>query len=210
MYLVLQNCMGLLKGEHGSITETCPMSDDAFEDISIKVEEEGGSYSEACLIFDDAHEINIKVEGDTDETGSHIETCLTYDDDARGGVKINVEEDIDEIGFYAETFLTSSDDAHGSVKIKVEEDTDELSSCTKTHLSSSADSHEVVMIEIVEGTDVKLENVPQSITFPEVKTEPQVRLEHSFVSIVLCLYMYVCLSVGGWFLCMRSHLCCEW
>jgi len=55
--------MGLLKGEHGSVTET---SDDEHEVVNIKVEKECGSYSETCLTFDDAHEIDIKVEGDTD------------------------------------------------------------------------------------------------------------------------------------------------
>lgn len=63
MCLVVQNCMGLLKGEHGSVTET---SDDEHEVVNIKVEKECGSYSETCLTFDDAHEIDIKVEGDTD------------------------------------------------------------------------------------------------------------------------------------------------
>ena len=111
-----------------------------------------------------------------------------------GGIKIKLEEDIDESGSRMETCLTSSDVAQEVISMKAEEDTDELSSCTKTCLSS-ADSHEVVMIKIAEGTDVEVENVPQSITFPEAKTECQVRLEHCFVSIRLCYVVFVCVCV---------------
>jgi len=184
-------------------------------------------HNETCLTFNDAHEINIKVEGDTDETGSYTETCLTSADDVHGVVKIRVEEDIGESGSCMETCLTSSGVAKEVIRTKAEEDTDELRSCTKTYLSSSADSHEVVLKEIVEGTDVEVENFAESVTFPEIKTDRQVRPEHCFVSIrlccvMLCLYVCVCvrarmcvcvcvcMSLGGWFSCIRSHLCCEW
>jgi Zn-finger protein len=130
-------------------------------------------HNETCLTFNDAHEINIKVEGDTDETGSYTETCLTSADDVHGVVKIRVEEDIGESGSCMETCLTSSGVAKEVIRTKAEEDTDELRSCTKTYLSSSADSHEVVLKEIVEGTDVEVENFAESVTFPEIKTDRQ-------------------------------------
>jgi len=104
-----------------------------------------------------------------------------------------------------ETCLTSSGVGQEVIRTKAEEDTHELSSCTKTYLSSSADSREVVLKEIVEATDIEVENVAQSVTFPEVKTDRQVRPEHCFVSIRLCCVMLcLCVHVIEWVVLVRK------
>lgn len=161
--VVLQNCMGLPEGGHGSSSKTCLISSD------------------------DTHEVvRIKAEEDSDECGSCSETCLASSIDAPEFVSIKVEEETDEHGSYSESYLTSSDDAlegvsikaDESVNVKAEEDTDD--SCSEACLASD-DTHEIVSIKAEADTDIQEEIVPEFIAFPIIHTEPEVRLGHCFV-----------------------------
>jgi hypothetical protein len=154
----LQNCVGLPEGGHGSCSKTCLISSD------------------------DAHKVvRIKAEEDTDECGSCNDTCLASSIVAHEFVSIKVEEETDEHGSYSETYLTS-DDAHEGVSVKadegvnvkVEEDTDD--SCSEACLTSSDDMHEIVSIKVEADTEIQEGNESESIAFPVIQTEPEVRL----------------------------------
>jgi len=183
----LQNCVGLPEGGHGSCSKTCLISSD------------------------DAHKVvRIKAEEDTDECGSYNDTCLASSIVAHEFVNVKVEEETDEHGSYSDTYLTP-DDAHEGVcvkadegvKVKVEEDTDD--SCSEACLTSSDDTHEIVSIKVEADTDIQEGNISESVAFPVIQTEPEVRLGHRCV----CVFVHV-VSVGGFALCLGSQLFCEW
>jgi hypothetical protein len=163
----LQNCVGLPEGGHGSCSETCMISSD------------------------DAHKVvRIKAEEDTDEYDSCNDICQASPIVAHEFVNVKVEEETDEHDSYSETYLTSDDAYEGvsvkaddGVNVKVEEDTDD--SCSEACLTSSDDTHEIVSIKVEADTDIQEENVSESIAFPVIQTEPEVRLEHC----CMCVFM---------------------
>lgn len=166
--------MGLPEGEHGSCSKTCLISSD------------------------EAHKVvRIKAEEDTDECGSYNDTCLASPIVAHEFVSIKVEEETYEHGSYSETYVTP-DDAHegASVKadegvnVKVEEDTDD--SCSEAYLTSSDDTHEIVSIKVEADTDIEEGNISESVPFPLIQTEPEVRLRHSCVWVGWCVCVCVC------------------
>jgi len=178
-----------------------------------------GSCSKTCVVSsDDAHKVvRIKTEEDTDECVSCNDTCLASSIVAHEFVNIKVEEETDEHGSYSEIYLTP-DDAHEGVSVKaddcinvkVEEDTDD--SCSEACLTSSDDTHEIVSIKVEADTDLQEGNESESVAFPVIPTEPEVRQGHCCVW-VFCVCVCVCVhvvSVGGLALCMGSQLFCEW
>ena len=47
-------------------------------------------------------------------------------------------------------------------------------SCSETCLRSSVDGNKVIFIKVEEETDIKEEEHPEAISFPTIKTEPEV------------------------------------